>query len=173
MSKDLKPKQRIGQTGSKRGKVIAWTILAALISGGGYTLWRYNNREAEVEVPVARVRRAEFIIAVKTRGELKSVNSVILTAPQVPSPRIVRLAESGKPVKQGDVVVEFDAAQLEQELRSLVESSADTVEHGRDMLAHRRPVRAAAREFDLLRRREQSVARPAQPLHHGLRKRSL
>jgi multidrug resistance efflux pump len=47
---------------------------------------------------------------------VKSVNSVILTAPQVPSPRIVRLAESGKPVKQGDVVVEFDAAQLEQSL---------------------------------------------------------
>jgi hypothetical protein len=79
MSKDLKPKQRIGQTGSKRGKVIAWTILAALISGGGYALWRYNNREAEVEVPVARVRRAFFIIGVKTRGELKSVISVILT----------------------------------------------------------------------------------------------
>ena len=29
---------------------------------------------------------------------------MILSAPQVPSPRIVKLAESGKPVKKGDVV---------------------------------------------------------------------
>ena len=32
----------------------------------------------------------------------------------MPDPRIVRLAESGKPIKKGDVVVEFDAAQQEQ-----------------------------------------------------------
>jgi multidrug efflux pump subunit AcrA (membrane-fusion protein) len=39
---------------------------------------------------------------------------VVLSAPQVPEPRIVRLAESGKAVKKGDVIVEFDAAQQEQ-----------------------------------------------------------
>jgi len=39
---------------------------------------------------------------------------MILTAPQVPNPRIVRLAETGKPIKKGDVVVEFDAASQEQ-----------------------------------------------------------
>jgi RND family efflux transporter MFP subunit len=32
----------------------------------------------------------------------------------VPDPRIVRLAESGKPIHKGEVVVEFDAAQQEQ-----------------------------------------------------------
>jgi multidrug efflux pump subunit AcrA (membrane-fusion protein) len=69
-----------------------------------------------VEVPVAKVRKGEFVIAVRTRGEIKSVRSEIITAPQVPDPRIVRLAESGKPIKKGEVVVEFDAAQLEQTL---------------------------------------------------------
>jgi RND family efflux transporter MFP subunit len=39
---------------------------------------------------------------------------MMLTAPQVPSPKIVRLAESGKPIKRGEVVVEFDTAQQEQ-----------------------------------------------------------
>ena len=67
-----------------------------------------------VEVKVAKARRAEFIIGVRTRGEVRSVNSIILAAPQVPDPRIVRLVESGRPVKKGDVVVEFDAAQQEQ-----------------------------------------------------------
>ena len=69
-----------------------------------------------VEVPVAKVRRGEFIISVKTRGEIRSVHSEILTAPQVPDPRIVRLAESGRPIKKGEVVVEFDGAQQEQTL---------------------------------------------------------
>jgi len=51
---------------------------------------------------------------VRTRGEIKSTRSVILTAPQVPDPRIVKLAESGKPVRKGETVVEFDAVQQEQ-----------------------------------------------------------
>ena len=87
-----------------------------LAAGGAYGAWRYSNKEAEVEVQVAKVRKGEFVIAVRTRGEIRSVNSVILTAPQVPDPRIVRIAESGKPVKAGDVVVEFDAAAQEQNL---------------------------------------------------------
>jgi RND family efflux transporter MFP subunit len=41
---------------------------------------------------------------------------VILDAPQVPDVRITRLVESGRPVKKGDIVVEFDAAQQEQNL---------------------------------------------------------
>jgi RND family efflux transporter MFP subunit len=67
-----------------------------------------------VEVPAARVRRGDFVISVRTRGEIKSTRSIILTAPQVPSPRIVKLAESGRPIHKGDVVVEFDPVQQEQ-----------------------------------------------------------
>ena len=37
-----------------------------------------------------------------------------MTAPQVPEPRIVKLAESGKAIKKGEVVIEFDAVQQEQ-----------------------------------------------------------
>jgi HlyD family secretion protein len=48
-------------------------------------------------------------------------------APQVPNPRIVRLAESGKPIKKGDVVVEFDTAQYENFYLNFV-TNARTVE---------------------------------------------
>lgn len=117
MSKDIKPKQRLGQTGATRRKrIIAWSVLAILIAIGGVYGYRYATRETKVEVPVARVRNAEFVISVRTRGEMRSTNSMLLTAPQVPDPRIVRIAESGKPVRKGDVVVEFDAAQQEQNL---------------------------------------------------------
>jgi len=115
MSKDIKPKQRLGQTaGSRRKRAIVYTVLLLAAGGGAYAAYRYNAESTIVEVPVAKVRRGEFIISVKTRGEIRSVHSEILTAPQVPDPRIVRLAESGRPIKKGEVVVEFDAAQQEQ-----------------------------------------------------------
>jgi HlyD family secretion protein len=115
MSKDVKPKQRIGQSaGAGKRKLLFWTLGVVLAGGGAYAYYRYNSASTVVEVPVARVRRAEFIISVRTRGEVRSVRSIILSAPQVPDPRIVRLAESGKPIHKGDVVVEFDAAQQEQ-----------------------------------------------------------
>ncbi|HUS06967.1 MAG TPA: efflux RND transporter periplasmic adaptor subunit [Bryobacteraceae bacterium] len=115
MSKDLKPKQRLGQTaGTRRRRAITWTAMALMAGGGAYAAYHYGQEKTTVEVPVAKVRRSEFVISVKTRGEIRSVHSEILTAPQVPDPRIVRLAETGKPIKKGEVVIEFDAAQQEQ-----------------------------------------------------------
>jgi len=114
MSKDVKPKQRIGQTAaSRRKRLIIWSLLALIAGGGAYAAYRYNN-QTNVEVAVAKVRVGDFTVSVRTRGEIRSTRSEVLSAPQVPQPRIVRLAESGKPVKKGDVVVEFDAAQQEQ-----------------------------------------------------------
>ena len=117
MSKDIKPKHRLGQTAAtrrnarSRGPYSSFWLGSAAFYG-----YRYATQETKVEVPVAKVRTAEFVIAVRTRGEIRSVNSVILAAPQVPDPRIVRIAESGKPIHKGEVVVEFDAAQQEQNL---------------------------------------------------------
>jgi multidrug efflux pump subunit AcrA (membrane-fusion protein) len=90
--------------------------VALVVLAGGYYAYQYATKTTEVEVAVARVRRAEFVVAVRTRGEIRSSNSVLLTAPQVPDQQIVRIAESGKVVKKGDVIVEFDAAQQEQNL---------------------------------------------------------
>lgn len=114
MSKDLKPKQRIGQAGRSRKKRVAtWCVLMMLCAGGAYAAYRYTGTTT-VEVPVQRVRRGEFIISVKTRGEIRSSNSVTLSAPQVPDLQIVTLVPTGEAVKKGQIVVEFDAAQQEQ-----------------------------------------------------------
>ena len=110
-SKDLR-KGRLGKVSKKR-RIITWVVLLGMGGGGMYAAYRYTGT-TEVEVAVARARRGDFIISVRTRGEIKSTRSMILTAPQVPDPRIVKLAESGKPIKKGDVVVEFDAVQQEQ-----------------------------------------------------------
>jgi HlyD family secretion protein len=114
MSKDIKPKVRLGQTASgNRRRVITMVLTTCVLAAGGYSAYRYTG-QTKVEVPVARVRKAEFIISVKTRGEVRSSRSVILSAPQIPDPRIVMLAESGKPIRKGETVIEFDAATQEQ-----------------------------------------------------------
>jgi multidrug efflux pump subunit AcrA (membrane-fusion protein) len=60
------------------------------------------------------VRKGDFVISIKARGEIRSTHSRTIVAPQVPDPFIVKLAESGRPVKKGEVVIEFDAVQQEQ-----------------------------------------------------------
>ncbi len=114
MSKDIKPKVRIGQKNAGRKRAINWSVFLLLAGGGGYAAYRYTGQTTKVEVPVAKVRRGDFIISVRTRGEIRSVKSALLNAPQVPELRIVRLAESGRPIHKGDLVVEFDAASQEQ-----------------------------------------------------------
>lgn len=114
MSKDLKPKQRLGQAGQSRvKKAIIIAVVAVAAGGGAYAAYRYTAKTV-VEIPTARARRGEFVISVKARGEIRSTNSVILAAPQVPDPKITRLYESGRAVNKGDVVIEFDTAQQEQ-----------------------------------------------------------
>ena len=116
-SKDQRPSQRLGKSNPRRVKFITWTLMLGLFGGGAYAAYRYTGT-TEVEVPVSRVRRGEFIISVRTRGDIKSARSLILKAPQVPGLRIVRLATAGRPVKKGDVVVEFDGSQQDQNVIS-------------------------------------------------------
>jgi len=114
MSKEIRPKQRLGQKGSRKKRIAKWTFLLLASAGGVLAAFHYGSAPTKVDVPVAKARNGDFIISVRTRGEVRSVRAEILTAPQVPSPRIVRLAESGKPIKAGEIVCEFDAAQQEQ-----------------------------------------------------------
>jgi len=127
MSKDVKPKVRIGQKSSTGKRIAIWTLLIVGGVGGGYAAYQKLAPKQTVDIPVARARKGEFVISVRARGDLKSVNSVTIAAPQVPDPRIVRLAESGKPVRKGDVIVEFDAAQQDQMVLNY-DTNARTVE---------------------------------------------
>jgi HlyD family secretion protein len=112
-SKDQRPKTRLGKSNPRRVKIITWIIGLLACGGGLYAAYHYSAT-TEVEVAVAPVRRGDFVISVRTRGDIKSAHSTILTAPLVPGLRIVHLATNGSPVKKGDVVVEFDGMQQEQ-----------------------------------------------------------
>jgi HlyD family secretion protein len=114
-SKDQRPSQRLGKSNPRRVKIITWALGLALCGGGVVAAYKYTGT-TEVEVAVARVRRGDFIISVRTRGDIKSARSLVLKAPQVPGLRIVKLAPAGRPVKKGEVVVEFDGSQQDQNI---------------------------------------------------------
>lgn len=125
-SKDLKPGKKLGQTGSGKGRVILWVVALLAVSGGSFAAYRYSTAKP-VEVPTVAVRKGEFTITITARGEIRSTKSVVLAAPQVPNPTITTLAESGRPIKKGDVVVEFDTAQYENYYLNFV-TNARTVD---------------------------------------------
>jgi RND family efflux transporter MFP subunit len=112
-SKDRRPATRLGKSHPRRAKIISWTVGLLMCGGGLYAAYHYSLT-TEVQVPVAPVRRADFIISVRARGEVRSARSTVLHAPQAPGLRIVHLAAQGSAVKKGDVVVEFDPVQQQQ-----------------------------------------------------------
>jgi len=113
-SKDIKPKQRIGRPPwSIKKKAFVWVLGLSAFSGAAWATWHYTAN-TPVDVAVARVRRGDFVVSIKARGEIRSTHSATVVTPQVPDPRIVKLAEAGKPVHKGDIVIQFDAVQQEQ-----------------------------------------------------------
>lgn len=93
-------------------RFVRWIVLAAIGGAASYGALKLYEPVA-TEIPTARVERRDFVTSVSSRGELTSARSVQVTAPQTPDLKIVRLAESGKPIRRGEVVVAFDAASQE------------------------------------------------------------
>jgi multidrug efflux pump subunit AcrA (membrane-fusion protein) len=77
----------------------------------------------------------EFVDYVEVRGQVKALRSETLTAPPSAGDlQILKIAPNGSRVKQGDVLVEFDASTLYQKYaqdRSLLKSSEAEIEQAR------------------------------------------
>ena len=98
----------------KKRRWLRWGLLA--LAGAAATLAAMNLYTPPVrEVPTARVERRDFLNTVRARGEVKSMRSAKVVAPSTPNLTIVRLAENGKPIKKGDVVVAFDSSTQEDQ----------------------------------------------------------
>src|SRR5260370_40235611 len=102
----------------KRSKLwrfpLALIVIAALATG----VWPAWRSQASTSLAVAPVRRGDFLVMVRCRGELKARRSVQLTAPvNVPDLQIVWLAPAGDPVKAGQAVIRFDPSSARQQLQ--------------------------------------------------------
>jgi HlyD family secretion protein len=72
----------------------------------------------DMEIPTATVKEVNLQLKVFTTGDLRSVQSRVITAPPIGGGtlQIITLARSGSPVHAGNVVVEFDPSQQEYNL---------------------------------------------------------
>lgn len=107
MSKEIRPEIRLGKHNPKLVKMTFVAIGLVAAAGGGWATYHYGMA-TEIQIPVAPVHKGDFIIRVRTRGDIKSMKSSMIMAPQVPGLRILRLATNGQYVHQGDVIVQFD-----------------------------------------------------------------
>jgi HlyD family secretion protein len=93
----------------------AWVIAAVLASGILLDAVRYTNRVPTI--PTLVVTRGDFVDSLQFRGEVKALKQVTIVTPaDAGDLQILKIAADGTPVKQGDVVVEFDTTKTEQDL---------------------------------------------------------
>ncbi|HZB25115.1 MAG TPA: HlyD family efflux transporter periplasmic adaptor subunit [Vicinamibacterales bacterium] len=102
-------------------KRIGWSIGAivagALVIAGLSIVPMQGVQTDGTRVPTARVVEGDVPVVVHTTGELRPVRAVGLVAPAIGGPlQILNIMATGTPVKEGDVVVEFDLSEQEERL---------------------------------------------------------
>lgn len=102
-------------------KRIGWSLAgiaaAALIIAALFVVPTYGVQTDAGAIPTARVVEGDVPVVVHTTGELRPVRAVGLVAPAIGGPlQILNIMSTGTPVKEGDVVVEFDLSEQEERL---------------------------------------------------------
>ncbi|HXB70290.1 MAG TPA: HlyD family efflux transporter periplasmic adaptor subunit [Candidatus Acidoferrales bacterium] len=108
-------------------KAIYRLIGVAILAGavwGGYRFFQQLPARQE-QVPTTKVQRGDVVIRAYSRGELRAVRSVTLTAPNLfGTVQTTRLAPMGSLAKEKDLVVEYD----DSERKSALEEAQLSVE---------------------------------------------
>jgi len=109
-------------------------ITAGLVLVSALAVWAITLRgrvlQGSSSVPTAKVRRGDLEVKLYATGEVRSTGSRLLVAPPVNGQlQILKLVKTGSSVKAGDVVVEFDPSdqqnQLEQNQFTLQEAEQE------------------------------------------------
>ena len=111
----------VSQPNSRGRRARGWVSLGVIFLVAGLATvqaYRLTRVTAAVTLPMAPVRKGDFSVIVRCRGELKALRSRQLVAPvNVPDLRIVWQAPPASAVKAGDVVVRFDPSSAKQQLQ--------------------------------------------------------
>ena len=92
-------------------------IVAILLIAGGTGI--VHLVRAETKLPTAEVKVGEFTENLPIRGEIKAQKSMVLTAPSGSGQlQIIKMAKTGDPLKEGDIAVQFDTTQLQNQLNT-------------------------------------------------------
>ena len=95
-------------------------ILLTLLSfaGSSVACRQASALAGEVDVPTATVKEADVQLKILTTGALRTKESRVIAAPPIAGGtlQIIKLARFGAPVRQDDVVIEFDPTEQEYNL---------------------------------------------------------
>jgi HlyD family secretion protein len=136
-------------------KVLFRGLIAAAVLAAGWGSYRFVRQlpERQREVPTTRVRRGDVVVRTFSRGELRAVRSVTLIAPNLfGTVQVTRLAPLGAFAREGDLVVEFDDAEVRSRLEEKqleLEQIAERIKKAEADLA----IRKNQDEVELLRAR--------------------
>jgi HlyD family secretion protein len=100
-------------------KLLFRLILAGIVAGSAYGVWRLFRQmpERQIQVPTTRVRQGDVVIRTYARGELRPVRQATLVAPNLfGTVQITRLAPLGAFAKEKDLIVEFDDSEVRSRL---------------------------------------------------------
>jgi HlyD family secretion protein len=102
---------------SRLGWSLAGIAAAALAIAAFFAVPMHGVQNGGDVIPTARVLEGDVPVVVHTTGELRPVRSIGLVAPAIGGPlQILHIMGTGTPVKEGDVVVEFDLSEQEERL---------------------------------------------------------
>lgn len=94
------------------------TLISVGVLGVGVVLFgAIRMAQPASRIPLGSVQRKEFVDYLEIRGEVRALRSKTVVAPfGAGDLQIIKLAPNGARVKQGDVLVEFDATATKQKL---------------------------------------------------------
>jgi len=100
-------------------KAIYRLLMLAILAAGGWYGYRWYKQlpSHQEQVATAKVQRSDVVIRAFSRGELRAVRSVTLTAPNLNGTvQVTRLAPAGALATEKDLVVEYDDSERQAAL---------------------------------------------------------
>ncbi len=102
----------------KARRWIALVVVLGMAGAAGFEVFKLRQASAATTLPTAPVRKGDFSVIVRCRGELRARRSMQIVAPvNVPDLRIVWAAPPSSKVKRGEVVIKFDQSSAKQQLQ--------------------------------------------------------
>jgi HlyD family secretion protein len=98
--------------------IIRTVVFLLILTGSGFAVRQFRHTRQAADLPLASAHKGEFLVLVRSRGELSARRSEQLTAPlDVTDLQIVWAAQAGGEVKTGQTVIRFDPSRTEQDLK--------------------------------------------------------
>lgn len=146
-------------------RLIVVGVVAVLLAGAGAAVVVTRSRMSAMAergpvVPTVRIARGSLQLTVHLKGDVRSSRQQLMMAPAVGGAlRILKIADAGQPVNDGDVILEFDPA---DQLHALEQAESEVLEAEQEIIKRRADNEATVAQDKVLLLNAQSEARRAE-----------